>query len=214
MICLLLISDFDPLFLPDMVDDFVRGDGIDEGRKRALAPKGALADGFDDAQKNLAPDVFPVRRRAADRVFHPVADLGPVLEQDFLGGRPSSPPDAGYPLDCRRESFPFPHARTSGAANLQHKKTRGAGESPFGRIRGGIFVGLRNPGRPGGPPEGCQRGPPGSPAFRPLAPDFVLIHGTIPGQWGICAGTEGPPAVHKGPGPRARAPLAGKGPIL
>jgi hypothetical protein len=73
--------------------------GIDECSQSALSPERALSDGFDDAHENLTPDIFPIGCGAADGVFHPVADLRPVLEENFFRTRPFPFWQKGFPYD-------------------------------------------------------------------------------------------------------------------
>jgi len=91
------------LFLPDVVDDFMGGDGIDERSQGALTTERALANGFDDAQEDLTSDIFPIGCGAADGVFYPVADLRPVLDENFFRSRPFPFWRKGFPFDRGNE---------------------------------------------------------------------------------------------------------------
>ncbi len=100
------------LFLPDMVNNFMGGDGIDECTQSALSTELALPDGFDDAQEDFTPDIFPIGRGAADGIFYPIADLRPILEENFFGSRPFSFWQKRFPFDRGSEGSGIPQAYT------------------------------------------------------------------------------------------------------
>src|SRR4030042_6009459 len=105
-------------FPPDVVDDLMGGDGIDECFERALSPECAFANSFDDAYENLTPDVLPIRCGTPDGVFHPVADLRPVFEEDFFGAGPFSCRRKGFPFSRGSEDSGIPQIQTSSRAPL------------------------------------------------------------------------------------------------
>lgn len=83
------------LFSPDVVDYFVGRNRIDKCPQRAFSPERFLSKRLNDADKYFTGDVFPVWRGAADRIFHPEADLGPVLEHNFCWVSPFYSGEAG-----------------------------------------------------------------------------------------------------------------------